>query len=263
MENNNRPRLAARLHDHTYGITSDPLTQFACVFSALIHDIDHPGVPNTQLIKEDEKLAVMYQSRSVAEQNSFDLAWNLFMDKQFTELRLTICATQEELARFRQLVINSVMATDLGDKELKALRNLRWEKAFSVNEDEVSVVSGYYDAVNRKATIVIEHLIQAADVSHTMQHWEIYREWNEKLFREMYDAYRKGRADKNPADYWYEGEIGFFDYYIIPLSKKLSECGVFGISSDENLNYAMKNREEWAAKGRAVVADMLRKVDGA
>lgn len=29
-------KLAAALHDHTYGITSDPLTQFACVFSALI-----------------------------------------------------------------------------------------------------------------------------------------------------------------------------------------------------------------------------------
>jgi hypothetical protein len=26
------------LHDHTYGITSDPLTQFAGIFSALIHD---------------------------------------------------------------------------------------------------------------------------------------------------------------------------------------------------------------------------------
>jgi hypothetical protein len=35
---------AARdLHDHTYGITSDPLTQFACVLSGLIHDIDHQG----------------------------------------------------------------------------------------------------------------------------------------------------------------------------------------------------------------------------
>lgn len=34
---------AYSLHDHTYGITSDPLTQFACVFSALIHDLDHPG----------------------------------------------------------------------------------------------------------------------------------------------------------------------------------------------------------------------------
>ena len=32
---------ASTLHDHTYGITSDPLTQFALVFSALIHDVDH------------------------------------------------------------------------------------------------------------------------------------------------------------------------------------------------------------------------------
>ena len=30
----------ATLHDHTYGITSDPLTQFAVVLSALIHDAD-------------------------------------------------------------------------------------------------------------------------------------------------------------------------------------------------------------------------------
>ena len=30
---------ALSLHDHTYGITSDPLTQFACAFSALIHDV--------------------------------------------------------------------------------------------------------------------------------------------------------------------------------------------------------------------------------
>ena len=27
------------LHEHTYGITSDPLTKFAVVFSALIHDV--------------------------------------------------------------------------------------------------------------------------------------------------------------------------------------------------------------------------------
>jgi hypothetical protein len=38
-------RLAGS-HDHTYGITSDPLTQFAVVFAALIHDV-HTGVPAT------------------------------------------------------------------------------------------------------------------------------------------------------------------------------------------------------------------------
>jgi hypothetical protein len=33
-----------------------------------------------------------------------------------------------------------------------------------------------------------------------------------------------------------------FRLYIIPLAKKLKECGVFA-SSDEYLNYAMKNRK--------------------
>jgi hypothetical protein len=58
------------LHDHTYGITSDPLTQFCCVLSALIHDVDHSGVPNTQLVKENKTMAAYYKGRSVAEQNS-------------------------------------------------------------------------------------------------------------------------------------------------------------------------------------------------
>mmetsp|Transcript_42744 Transcript_42744/g.103121 ORF Transcript_42744/g.103121 Transcript_42744/m.103121 type:complete len:576 (+) Transcript_42744:1120-2847(+) len=35
--------IAAALHDHTFGITSDPLTQFAVILSALIHDVDHYG----------------------------------------------------------------------------------------------------------------------------------------------------------------------------------------------------------------------------
>lgn len=33
-----RSSTQAAIHEHSYGITSDPLTQFAVVFSALIHD---------------------------------------------------------------------------------------------------------------------------------------------------------------------------------------------------------------------------------
>mmetsp|Transcript_42749 Transcript_42749/g.103157 ORF Transcript_42749/g.103157 Transcript_42749/m.103157 type:complete len:865 (+) Transcript_42749:140-2734(+) len=39
----NEDDIAAALHDHTFGITSDPLTQFAVILSALIHDVDHYG----------------------------------------------------------------------------------------------------------------------------------------------------------------------------------------------------------------------------
>jgi class 3 adenylate cyclase len=249
--------LASYLHDRTYGITSDPLTQFACVYAALIHDVDHQGVPNTQLVKEKAPVAVHYKGKSIAEQNSVDIAWNLLMEPGYDALRNAICPTGQELLRFRKLVVNSVMATDIMDKDLKNLRNARWEKAF----DEADIKEGARDNANRKATIVIEHLIQASDVAHTMQHWHVYRKWNERLFEEMYVAYKVGRAEKDPSDVWYQGELGFFDFYIIPLAKKLSDCGVFGVTSDEYLNYAQKNREEWEERGKEVVASMVAKLN--
>lgn len=64
----------------TLFFVSDPLTQFACVFSALNHGVDHTGVPNTQLVKEGSRIAKFYLDKSVDEQNSVDLAWDLFMN---------------------------------------------------------------------------------------------------------------------------------------------------------------------------------------
>ena len=104
---------------------------------------------------------------------------------------------------------------------------------------------------------VIEHLIQASDVSHCMQHYTIYKKWNERLFQECYKAYKAGRAEKDPSTYWYEGEKGFYDFYIIPLAKKLKECGVFGVSSSEYLDYAVRNRQEWEEHGKEAVDEMI------
>jgi hypothetical protein len=61
----------------------------------------------------------------------------------------------------------------------------------------------------------------------------------------MLQAYHMGRADKDPSEFWYKGEMDFFDKHVIPLAKKLKQCGVFGVSSDEYLNYALENRREW------------------
>ncbi|GKY99162.1 hypothetical protein MPSEU_000871700 [Mayamaea pseudoterrestris] len=243
------------LHDHTYGITNDLLTQFACVYSALIHDVDHSGVPNAQLVEEKSQLAQFYKSQSVAEQNSVDLSWNLLMEQRYSALRRTIYTNEAEFHRFRKLVVNSVMATDIVDKELKTLRNKRWEAAFS----NIESVESIDDVRNRKATIVIEHLIQASDVSHTMQHWHIYRKWNERFFFECFRAWKEGRSAQDPSESWYKGEMGFYDFYIIPLARKLKDCGVFGVSSEEYLNYAQRNRKEWEARGEEVVQEMILK----
>mmetsp|Transcript_15180 Transcript_15180/g.37235 ORF Transcript_15180/g.37235 Transcript_15180/m.37235 type:complete len:1187 (+) Transcript_15180:134-3694(+) len=249
------------LAGHSYGITSDPLTQFAVVFSAIIHDADHPGVPNAQLVKEGAPNAELYKNKSVAEQNSVDIAWNLLMKEEYESVRGCIYQTAEELRRFRQLVVNTVMATDIVDKELQALRKKRWETAFSEKVQQATSSGGEEseESEDRKATIVIEHLIQASDVAHTMQHWYIYKSWNEKFFCECYKAYKSGRSDVDPSINWYKGEIGFFDFYVIPLAKKLDDCGVFGVSSHEYLNYATANRDEWKREGEQLVTSFVRR----
>ena len=158
---------ASKLYDHTYGITSDPLTLFACAFSALIHDVDHPGVANTVLATEGGDLAVTYQNKSIAEQHSFNISWKLFMHDKYADLRSAIFASQEEYDRFRQIVVNCIISTDIFDPTLKESRNQQWRRAFS---NVPSHRSFGRDRDNRKATIVIEHLMQTSDIAHTMQH---------------------------------------------------------------------------------------------
>ena len=143
-------KYAARLHDHTYGINSDPLTQFGIVLSALMHDMGHKGVPNGQLAKEEPTLDAIYKGKSLAEQHSVNLGWNLLMTGDFEALCGAIYTNTSELKRFRQIIVNNIMATDIFDKELSALRKSRWDKAFSGEVEE-----DIKDSFNRKATIVV------------------------------------------------------------------------------------------------------------
>jgi len=245
----NHDKLASQIHAYTHGINSDPLGIFAIIFSAIIHDVDHRGVSNPQLMTEEQEMAAKFHNKSIAEQHSFHLAWDLLMSERFDDLRACLFADKDELLRFRQITINVVMATDIFDKELNDLRKKRWDKAFCTDAPVA-------DINNLRATIVIEHIIQASDVSHTMQHWHVYRKWNKKLFQEMYLAFRAGRMGTDPSTFWYASELGFFDNYIIPLAKKLQDCAVFGVSSDEYLNYALQNRAEWEDRGQEIVEEM-------
>ena len=247
-----RDEVAAEIHNFTHGIASDPMVSFAITFSALIHDVDHRGVSNVQLAKEDPEMGTRYREKSVAEQNSLDIAWDVLMSTRFVNLRKFAFGTKQEMLRFRQLIVNIVLATDIFDKELGQLRKDRWERAFHRDANLSSSMKN-----DLRATIVMEHIIQASDVSHTMQHWHVYQKWNRKLFTEMYQAWKGGRMGADPRTFWYQGEIGFFDNYVIPLAKKLKECNVFGVSSDEYLGYALKNKEEWAERGEEILKNLI------
>jgi len=259
-----------------YGVAREPWNHFALVFSAMIHDVDHngklttpvakepflfisvtdqfcfTGVPNAQLIKEKAHVAGAYKNKCVAEQNSIELAWNLLMEPCYRELREGIFKHRHELTSFRKLVVTAVMATDIADIELKALRKGRAEDAMKI-QDDISDSGSDMELVSRKATFVMETLIQVADVSHTMGCFSTFKKWNHRLYREMYKAYRNGRAEQDPTLTWYKGEFGFFDYYIIPLAKKLNDCGIYGDSSLAYVHNAVENRRLWEEQGKSLV----------
>lgn len=233
--------------------------RFAIVFSALIHDSDHRGVPNVQLIKEKPTLASKYKNKSIAENNSIRVAWSELLKPEFANLRRCLFGSSEDEIRFRQLLINVVIATDITDRERRATERERWDEAFGSDSHdsfnwEREWQNKAYDQlpdidVSLKATVVLEQILLASDVAHTMQHWLTYVKWNERLYKEMWAAYTSGRAENDPTEGWYKGEIGFFDGYIIPLATKLKECGVFGSAGDEYLGNALRNKAEWIEKG--------------
>lgn len=111
--------VSPTLYEQTYGIASDPLTRFTIHLSALIHDVDHSGVPNSQLVAEDSPVARKFQGKSVAEQRSIEVGWAILMSDKYKELRRAIYTTKTDFVRFRKLLVNIVMATDIMDKGME------------------------------------------------------------------------------------------------------------------------------------------------
>ncbi len=71
----------------------------------------------------------------------------------------------------------------------------------------------------------------------------------------VFAAYQSGHAPKNPADYWYQGELTFFDEVILPLANRIRESGFFGDDVEEFVTSATSNRQEWKLKGKDMIAE--------
>ena len=261
----------------SYGLACDPMVSFACLLAALVHDVDHPGVPNHVFQKESPAMSDLYGHVSVSEQNSFDLSWKLLMDDRFSKLRQAIYKTQQEKARFRMIFLNACMATDLFDEKRQRSYLDRWERTFGETKkagkhrgnQNCDIINGTNpnndDTHERKlrATLVMEDLIRASNISHAMQHFQVFRKWNIKLFLESKNAYVSGRTNKDPAEFWYQQELDFFDQTVIPLARRLQATGVFGqnAAGNEYLDFALMNRREWEYRGIALVEEYQEKFE--
>lgn len=335
--------------DFSFGIGQDPRILFAMVFTALIHDVGHTGVPNSVLVEEEDELAILHNDVSVAEQNSLQVAFSMLQKDEFAQLKRCICPTPEERKFFRKNVICMVMVTDISDQERIQIVASRWNAAFPSESEEGGGEDNKSDTKNnngqcgeggeppkkpaqrrggeppqrrparnqiqspelrsslrrRRFTMfttaasaeeftnerrsrrlgirtsmdfsgmlidayrtmdqlqqhaVLETMMNVADVAHTMQSFPIFCKWNRRLYKELYLAHSSDRLTFNPEENWYENQIGFFCHYIIPLSRKMQTCGVFGTTGYVFEYFATQNNKRWMEEGEAISENIIRDV---
>lgn len=111
----------------------DPLMHLALIFAALVHDVDHLGVPNAQLINENHPLALQYNDQSIAEQRSLYLAFCELLKPEYESLRTIMFPftfAGDGYRRFRSAVTNLVLATDIASSERSEIVKKKWSEAF-------------------------------------------------------------------------------------------------------------------------------------
>eukprot|EP00587_Corethron_hystrix_P001943 CAMPEP_0113301108 /NCGR_PEP_ID=MMETSP0010_2-20120614/2475_1 /TAXON_ID=216773 ORGANISM="Corethron hystrix, Strain 308" /NCGR_SAMPLE_ID=MMETSP0010_2 /ASSEMBLY_ACC=CAM_ASM_000155 /LENGTH=626 /DNA_ID=CAMNT_0000154677 /DNA_START=90 /DNA_END=1967 /DNA_ORIENTATION=+ /assembly_acc=CAM_ASM_000155 len=117
-------------HDRTYGIAHDPVARLAVVFAAWIHDADHIGLTNRYLVSKGHELAILYNDKSVAEQNSLTIAFVVLRRPEYARLLKFMCPLEGDYSYFRQVVIDLVMATDISSAERQQISKSKWKEAF-------------------------------------------------------------------------------------------------------------------------------------
>ncbi|KAL7429820.1 hypothetical protein ACHAXM_001958 [Skeletonema potamos] len=121
--------------------------------------------------------------------------------------------------------------------------------ASSSDEDDIKIALRH--------SVMLETMLNVADVAHAMQSWELFCFWNRKLYEELYSAFKAGRSDNDPSAEWYQNELDFFRLYIIPLSEKMKKSGMFGDRGEEWINNALRIRDRWKSEGKQVTQEMI------
>jgi len=231
---------------------------FCLLFAALVHDVDHWGLTNAYMIKENlHGLSTKYPDGSLAEHKSIDLSIKLLKESKFDKLREVICGLNfhqrtpttnprmenHDLSVFEGVITTLILSTDIMNPQRIATSRSKWDQTFNTPDDaEAEQLDGRDEAI-------LEQLLQLADIGHCTQRWETLIAWNQRLLTELVSASKAGRGI-DPSDVWFNGQISFFDNYIVPLTERIRISGIFSNDiSDTFLLGTLRNKVRWTEEG--------------
>ncbi|MEQ2242103.1 cGMP-inhibited 3',5'-cyclic phosphodiesterase A [Ilyodon furcidens] len=156
------------------------LELMALYVAAAMHDYDHPGRTNAFLVATSAPQALLYNDRSVLENHHAAAAWNLFMSRP--EFNFLANLEHVEFKRFRFLVIEAILATDL-----KKHFDFLAEFNAKVGDEGVSGIDWTND---NDRLLVCQMCIKLADVNGPLKNKELHLQWTEGIVNEFYEQVR-------------------------------------------------------------------------
>uniref|UniRef100_H0XGW9 Phosphodiesterase n=2 Tax=Otolemur garnettii TaxID=30611 RepID=H0XGW9_OTOGA len=166
--------------DESYGCLSSnipALELMALYVAAAMHDYDHPGRTNAFLVATNAPQAVLYNDKSVLENHHAASAWNLYLSR--TEYNFLLNLDHMEFKRFRFLVIEAILATDL-KKHFDFLAEFN-AKANDVNSNGIEWSS------ENDRLLVCQVCIKLADINGPAKVRDLHLKWTEGIVNEFYE----------------------------------------------------------------------------
>lgn len=118
----------------TFGLQEDPIALSALIFAALIHDVDHAAISNTQRAITEPKLALQYNDQSLSENHSLFLAFQELLLPKYKNFYKALFPIEYDYQRFRMLVVDSVLSTDIASPERVQISKSKWKEAFEYEQ---------------------------------------------------------------------------------------------------------------------------------
>ncbi|TNM91059.1 hypothetical protein fugu_003348 [Takifugu bimaculatus] len=168
------------ISDDSYGCLAwniPALELMALYVAAAMHDYDHPGRTNAFLVATNAPQAVLYNDRSVLENHHAAAAWSLYLSQP--EFNFLVNLDHVEFKRFRFLVIEAILATDL-KKHFDFLAEFN-SKVNDVNSPGIDWTN------ENDRLLVCQVCIKLADINGPAKIRDLHLKWTEGIVNEFYE----------------------------------------------------------------------------
>ncbi|XP_054588015.1 cGMP-inhibited 3',5'-cyclic phosphodiesterase 3B isoform X2 [Nothobranchius furzeri] len=171
---------SSTVSDDSYGCLAwniPALELMALYVAAAMHDYDHPGRTNAFLIATNAPQAVLYNDRSVLENHHAASAWSLYLSQP--EYNFLSNLDHVEFKRFRFLVIEAILATDLK-------KHFDFLAEFNAKVNDVN--SPGIDWTNENDRLLVcQVCIKLADINGPAKVRDLHLKWTEGIVNEFYE----------------------------------------------------------------------------